>query len=98
MSVIAESLENTPIIILSSFVCCKYGEDFSWDEAREFKVGERVFFIDGFEDNDIKQGYLKWQVKFRTSDGNIFSANQLYFATEEVWEGLKKYFIDQLTL
>jgi hypothetical protein len=92
MSVISESLEMTPIVIITNFVSCEHGIEFNWDKSTEFSVGDVVNFIDAFEDEKIKQEHLKWKVKFQTSEGKIHSASQLYFVTTDEWEIISKHF------
>jgi len=91
MSVITESLEETPIVIITSFVACEYGIQFSWDDAREFGIGEVVYYLDDFKKENIKQEHLQWFVKFRTEDGKVYSASQLYFIGEYEWEEIVKH-------
>lgn len=88
MSVISESLENDPIIIISKFVACEYGTEFNWECAREFDIGEEVYFVDFFKNENTKQEYLQWFVKFRTLEGKIYSATQLYFICEYEWQDI----------
>jgi hypothetical protein len=91
MSVISESLENDPIVIISEFVACEDGMEFDWDLAQKFKIGEVVYFIDFFKDNNIRQEYLQWFVKFRTKEGKIYSATQLFFVCEYEWQDIVEH-------
>ncbi|QVK19327.1 hypothetical protein KHQ81_06455 [Mycoplasmatota bacterium] len=91
MSVITESLENYPIIIISNFVACEYEMEFDWKYAREFKLGEVVYYVDDYKDENIRNEHLQWMVKFRTKDGGIYSASQLYFVTEDAWKDIEEY-------
>ena len=91
MSVITESLQNEPIVIISNFVACKHNEQFDWEKSREFNIGDIVYFLDAFEDKNTKQEHLKWFVKFRTEEGDIYSATQLYFVVMDEWEDIIEY-------
>lgn len=91
MSVITESLENDPIVIISKFVACEHGKEFDWECAREFDIGEVVYFVDFLKNNNTKQEYLKWFIKFRTKEGKIYSATQLYFVCEYEWQDIIKH-------
>lgn len=91
MSVINESRENDPIIIISDFVACEYGTRFDWEYAREFKIGDIVYYVDYFRNMNNTQEYLQWCVKFRTEDGKIYSAIQLFFLCEYEWENIVNY-------
>lgn len=91
MSVISESLHNEPIVIISNFVACKHDEEFEWEKSREFNLGEVVYFLDGFENKRTKQEHLKWFVKFKTKEGDIYSATQLYFIMMDEWKDIIKY-------
>lgn len=79
MSVISESLENDPIIIISKFVACEDGMEFNWECAREFDIGEEVYFVDFFNNKNTKQEYLQWFVKFRTKEGKDIFCNATLF-------------------
>jgi hypothetical protein len=91
MSVIAESLENDPIVIISKFVACEYGTEFDWEFAQEFDIGEEVYFVDFFKNDNTKQEYLQWFVKFRTKEGKVYSATQLYFVCENEWQDIVEH-------
>lgn len=92
MSVISESQENSPIVIINQFVACQYGVSFNWDVAEEFNIGDRVLYLDSFEDKKVRQEHLKWMVKFKCCDGRIYAASQLYFVTLDSWAEIGKYF------
>jgi hypothetical protein len=87
-----ESERGTPIVIIGNFVTTEHGVSFSWGEAREFHVGEVVYFEDDYKDENTTQEYLAFMVKFKTDDGKIYSANQLYFVTEDEWADIEDYF------
>jgi hypothetical protein len=91
MSVISESLENDPIIIISKFVACEYRTEFDWEYSREFDIGEVVYFVDFFKNDNTKQEYLQWFVKFRTEEGKIYAATQLYFVCEYEWQDIVEH-------
>lgn len=91
MSVITESLAESPIVIITNFVVCELGKQFDWDYAREFNIGEVVYFVDEYKDENTKQEHLQWFVKFHTEDGKIYSATQLYFVCEYEWEEIVKH-------
>lgn len=91
MGVITESLENDPIVIISKFVACEHGTEFDWDYAREFDIGEVVYYIDFFRNNNIRQKHLQWFVKFMTKEGTIYSATQLYFVCENAWQDIVEH-------
>jgi len=59
MSVITESLEDNPIIIISNFFTCEYGMEFDWNHAKEFKVGEVVYYVGELKDENTKQEHLQ---------------------------------------
>lgn len=88
MSVISESLMNSPIVIISGFVACEYGKEFDWNISREFSIGDIVYYLDGYKKYNTKQEHLQWFVKFQTKDGNIYSATQLYFVTTDEWNDI----------
>jgi hypothetical protein len=94
MSVISESLTNDKIIIIEPFTACKDGIEFNWDDARDFEMGESVYFLDGFKnpDSPFSQDHLSWMISFRTEDGQFYTATQHYFVTHEVWQNLKCFF------
>lgn len=92
MSVISESAEQMIIVVISQFVACQYGTSFTWEDSREFNIGDKVKFLDAFEDTNVRQEHLKWKVKFLCEDGNVYAASQLYFVTIEAWEEIVKHF------
>lgn len=92
MSVIMESLEGDPIVIISSFIGCEHGTLFSWEKASEFNVGDIVYFVDYYENEKEPQGYLAHRVIFKTDDGKIFSAVQINFVTMDEWDEITNYF------
>ncbi|MDF2540145.1 MAG: hypothetical protein K0S76_3166 [Herbinix sp.] len=91
MSVITESLENDPIVIIANFVACEDGTEFDWELAREFEIGEVVYFIDFFKDSNTKQEYLQWFIKFRTKEGKLYSATQRLFVCAYEWQEIVEY-------
>jgi hypothetical protein len=85
MSVITEALENDQIVIISKFVAFEQGKEFDWDSVREFNIGEIVYYVGFYKIDNTKQEYLRSFVKFRTKEGKIYSAKQLYFICEYEW-------------
>jgi hypothetical protein len=98
MSVITESLLNSPIVIISSFVACEHGKEFDWECARKFNIGEVVYYIDEFKNDNIKIEHLQWHVKFKTKEGSIYSATQLYFVSEDEWKDIVEYICKSSTV
>ncbi|WP_432356046.1 hypothetical protein [Sporosarcina sp. A2] len=100
MSVHSESRENDKIVIIESFTGCRDGIEFSWEEARDFKIGEFVYYLDGFKDPDsiFSQDHLSWMIRFKTGDGQEYTANQLYFVTNGVWCNLEYFFKNHFRL
>lgn len=92
MSVIMESREGDPIVIVKGFTGCEHGIQFSWEMARCFEIGETVYFIDEFKDVNEHQEYLAHQVLYKTKDGKIYSAVQLNFMTIDEWKHVEEYF------
>lgn len=92
MSVIMESQEGDGIFILEDFSVSPYGEDFSFDSAKDFKIGDNVEFYDYYENPNSSQNYLAWLIIFKDKKGIKYSASQLYFATEETWGNLTQFF------
>lgn len=37
------------------------------------------------------QKHLSWVVQFKTEEGKEYTANQLYFVTDEIWTNLKAF-------
>lgn len=91
MSVITDSLEKDPIVIIANFVACEFGSEFDWELAREFEIGEVVYFIDFFKNNNSKQEYLQWYIKFQTKEEKIYAATQLYFVCENDWKNIVEH-------
>ncbi|MFJ7975769.1 hypothetical protein ACIQZI_08625 [Peribacillus sp. NPDC096379] len=100
MSVISESQVNDKIIIIEPFTTCRDGIEFNWEEARDFKIGESVYYLDGFKDPDspFSQDHLSWMTRFKTGEGQVFTATQHYFVTNEAWNSLKSFFENQFGL
>ena len=67
------------------------GTKFDWKYAREFKIGEVVYYIDYFKDHNVMQEHLQWLVEFRTAEGKTYSASQLYFVCEYEWENIVEH-------
>ena len=96
MGVIMESLEGDPIVLITNFLACEQGTLFSWEKSREFNIGDIVYFVDDFKDENETQDYLAYCVLFKTEDGKIYSATQTYFVTLEDWNKIKSYFKEKL--
>src|SRR5262245_8756520 len=92
MSVIIESQLGDPIVIISDFVACKLGVEFDWAKAREFKVGDVVFFVDYYKDTEQRQDYISWVIVFRDESGKLYAAIQNYFVPMDTWKGISEYF------
>jgi len=92
MSVIMESREGDPIVIVNGFSGCEHGTQFSWEKARCFEVGEIVYFIDDIKDENERQDYLAHKVLYKTEDGKIYSAVQISFMTMDEWKDVEEYF------
>lgn len=96
MNVIIESQENDEIVIIDNFFACEDGTDYDSEKEQEFKIGDVVYFVDFYENEDIPGRYDSWMVKFRTKDGRIFSAIQTMFVTLEIWEEIEQFFKEKL--
>src|SRR5438093_12843283 len=92
MSVALECLKGDPFYCLERFYGCPQGEPFSWKRSRHFKVGERLCFASAYLDEHFKEHPTGWMIVFDAADGKRYAATQIYFVTEECWEGLKKHF------
>ena len=88
MSVIMESQSGDKIFIIENFACSEHNKSFSWDDYRDFLIGEEVEYLDFLEDTNDPGNYNSWLVKFKAKDGKIYSAVQQYFVTETVWHNL----------
>ena|SRR2546426_2769172 len=91
MSVALECLKGDPFYCLESFYGCPQGEPFSWKRSRRFKVGERLYFVSAYLDEHFKEHPTGWMIVFDAADGKRYAATQIYFVTEECWEGLKAH-------
>ena len=97
MSVIQESQAGNELIILERFHGSPYGEPFSWETSRQFRIGERVRYVSFFQDpHDKDVPGLGWMVIFDAADGKRYAATQTYFVTDNCWRGLKKFFARRL--
>jgi hypothetical protein len=83
------------IVVIMQFVACPDGVLFNWEYSREFNIGEKVMFLDDYEDVNVRQDHLKWMIRFQCEDGSIYSASQLYFVTLEEWGEIVQYFINR---
>lgn len=63
---------------------------FDEEKSIAYFVGNRVYFLDWYEEMVGENRVTK--IKFRDEIGRIYSAVESYFVTEDVWEGLKKYY------
>ena len=96
MSVILECLPGDEFVCLAEFHGSPDGEPFSWDTSRKFRVGERLRFVAARQHHNLKGQPGGWQVVFDAADGKRYAATQLYFVTQEAWQGIKRYFARQL--
>ncbi|MBM7868617.1 hypothetical protein JOC70_000086 [Clostridium pascui] len=86
---------------------CKYGDNIyiienfvepvidinglmSIDKSYEYRVGDKVTFLDWYYKSVEGNGYTF--IKFKDTNGRTCTAVETYFATEYVWNGLKRYF------
>lgn len=65
------------------------------ENTTEYKVGDKVYFLDW--DYEIIGDNQYTIIKFKDGTGKISSANETFFVTEDVWEGLKVYFKEYLS-
>lgn len=87
-----ESESGKPIVIIGNFTTTEHGVPFTWEQARDFNVGEVVYFEDDYKDENCTQEYLAFMVKFKTDDGKMYSATQLYFVTQDEWADIEEHF------
>lgn len=92
MSVITESRPGDPIVFIEGGVMCEYGEEFEWDKAKEFEIGEVVYYLDEYEEENEGNPHTSWKVLFKTYDGKTYSANQLFLVTMSLWEQIENHF------
>jgi len=97
MSVITPSERADPIVFITNGVMCADGIPFDLEQAREFSVGDIVYFVDFYKNANISQEYASWFVRFHTDDGKVYSAVQDYFVTMDEWEDISNYFADKLS-
>lgn len=68
--------------------------DVNWkldiENSTEYKVVDNVYFLDW--DYEMIGDNQYTIIKFKDRVGKISSANEIFFVTEDVWEGLKVYF------
>ncbi|MHB1421509.1 MAG: hypothetical protein ACYCX4_18335 [Bacillota bacterium] len=66
---------------------------FSWEKSRDFEIGDIVYYLEGFnnENENERQGHLKWMIKFKAADGKIYTAIQTYFITMDNWKEIENY-------
>lgn len=96
MSVSAEARTDDPIVLISCFTACEYGTPFTWEKSRDFEIGDIVYYIEGFYNENETLGHLKWKIKFKTDDGKIYAAIQTYFVTMDNWQDIEKYFMEKI--
>jgi hypothetical protein len=96
MSVILESLPGYPIYCIATFFARPDGSDPKVSPLQEIRVGDRVSFVAGSEDDHFKDHPARWQVTFDTPDGRRFTAVESLFVTEGDWERLEGYFREKL--
>jgi len=63
---------------------------FNEEISIQYKIGDRVFYLDSYDEMVGDNRYTK--IKFKDETGKCFSAVETFFVTEDVWEGLKEYF------
>lgn len=96
MSVISDSQPGDEFVCIGSFHACPEGEDFSWQNSREFRIGERIRYADFFRDSNLSDNPVCWMVRFIAADGRRYAATQTYFVTVESWDRLKRHFARRL--
>ncbi|WP_028390961.1 hypothetical protein [Bacillus cihuensis] len=92
MSVIMESQVGDKIFIIEEFTGSEHHKAFSWDDCRDFNIGDEVYYLDFLEDKNDPGKYDSWSILYKTKDGKVYSAIQQFFVTESVWNNLKDYF------
>jgi hypothetical protein len=92
MSVSNECKRGDSIYIIESFTEPVIGINglVSIDKSYEFKVGDKVIFLDWYYESVGDNEYTF--IKFQDTNGRVYSAVESNFVTEDVWEGLKRYF------
>jgi hypothetical protein len=96
MSVITDSQPGDELVCIEAFHACPEGEEFRWQDSRKFRIGERVRYIDFFQNPNLLDNPVCWMVQFDALDGRRYSATQTYFVTVESWDRLKRYFARRL--
>lgn len=95
MSALLEAQAGDDIVCIAEFSASPYGEDFSWDTSRTFRVGERMRYAGYYRDDHFQDHPTGWMVLF-DADGKRYGATQTYFVTIERWRGLKWFFARRL--
>jgi hypothetical protein len=96
MSPILEAEVGDEVICVQEFWASPHGEGFSWETGRKFTIGERVCYAGYYRDDHFKDHPPGWTVLFDASNGKRYHATQTFFATEECWRGLKRFFARRL--
>jgi hypothetical protein len=96
MNVILESEPGDELICVTEFSASPEGTTPSWETMRTFRVGDRVRYVDYYQDQNLKDNPVCWMVLFDAADGRRYSATQSYFVTIECWDGLKRYLARRL--
>jgi len=97
VSVILECKQGDSFYCLQRFNASPDGRPFSWNNCRQFKIGERLEYVGYKKDANLSHQPNGWLVVFRAGDDTLFSAAQTYFVTEECWRGLEKFFRSEFT-
>lgn len=87
--------ENDNIYFIDNcFIEATIDENGVFDEENSinFKIGDKVYFLDWFYEMVGDNGNI--MIKFKDELGRVFSADESFFVTEDVWEDLKAYFKD----
>lgn len=92
MSVIMEAEPEDKIYLISNVTVSPFGEMFSYSTAKDFIIGNYVFYEDSFKNKTSTQDFLSWFVKFKDSDGKEYAISQGYLVTENEWNDLYDFF------
>jgi hypothetical protein len=92
MSVIMEAQTGDPIVFIIEVVGCEDGVPFNWESSKEFKIGDIVYYLDFYKDENEPQEYLAWCIKFKDANGRTYSATQTLLVTMDEWNDLSNHF------
>jgi hypothetical protein len=96
MSVISESRAGDELVCIESFTGWPRDDTAPPKSRRAFRIGERVRYVDYYQDQNLADNPVCWMVLFDAADGRRYAATQTYFVTEECWQDLKKFFARRL--